>query len=87
MQENFQELTDINPQKYGYGKRAEAIKKHGNDGWIWLLWNSYTNQTEVKLTKKQDSYLFGEGNGLLHPLFVLDRYLASTSKIHLIVNW
>jgi hypothetical protein len=47
---NFQDLTEMGPNKYGYGKRAEALKNHGNDGWIWLLWNSYTNSTEVALT-------------------------------------
>lgn len=77
----------MNPKKYGYGTRAESQKKHGYDGWLWLLWNSYTNSTEVRLTKGQESYLFGEGNGLLHPLFVVDKYLASTTKFHQIVNW
>lgn len=90
MREHYLLSVGVSSDHFKRGQRAESkLDTDKTTGWIWVLYDSVEDKLVVKTTNdKKSSYLDGSGNGLLHPILVLDKVLAcSVDDVHHIVNW
>lgn len=66
----------------------DARKDFRTRGWLWVVYNSELDRLEVHKKKESETFLDGSGNGILHPILVMDVALAcSVDNIHVITNW
>lgn len=89
MREHYLESVGVASDYFKKGERSENKNNEKTNGWIWVLYDSVNDKLIVKNTDDNKStYLDGTGNGLLHPILVLDKILAcSAEDIHYIINW
>lgn len=88
MREKFLEVSEVKSDTFIRGGRMESKRDPKSQGWVWLLYNSDTDALEARSYGDQTSFLAGEGNGILHPLLILDKFLAcAIDDVHYVINW
>lgn len=88
MRETYILKAGVSAGQFEAGQRADAKKDSAYNGWLWVLYNSETDMFEIESVNDQTTYLQGKGNGLLHPILVMDKFLGTQiADIHTIINW
>ena len=88
MREEYILETDQHPFQFFRGERKNSKNFKTSEGWLWVLYNSQKDTLEVKSVNDQTSYLDGTGNGIYHPLLIMDKILGcGIDDIHVMINW